>query len=114
MARAINREKLNKLKTANQHFDKVYGVVGTETRSTFEFESTMLYVGELIKENRVKQDLTQEELAQRTGLKRSYISKIEKGDTDMRLSNFIKILKGLDLNIFNIKDITSKLEEATA
>lgn len=38
---------------------------------------------ELLKASRSEQHLTQEDLAEKTGLKRSYISKVEKGETDI-------------------------------
>jgi Predicted transcriptional regulator with C-terminal CBS domains len=102
MGRVINREKLSQLKTASQHFDEKYGVEGTPTRIQFENETLLLFVGDLLKENRVKNNLTQQELAEKTGLERSYISKIEKGQTDMQISNFFKILAGLNLSTLEL------------
>lgn len=109
--RKINREKLNKLKTANEHFDEKYGKEGTNTRIEFEYETVLFSMGEMLKESRLKLDLTQEELAERTGLKRSYISKIEKGETDIRLSNFLKLLLGLELNSFNLDDLKTFIKK---
>lgn len=107
----INRDKLSKLKTASEHFDERYGKKDAPTRIEFEYSTTLYIIGELFKESRVKLELTQEELAEKTGLKRSYISKIEKGETDIRLSNFIKLLMGLDLNVFNLKDLKKHIQE---
>ena len=64
----------------------------------------ILDIGQTIREIRKKYDLTQEELAQRVGTKRAYISRIEKDASNVRLSTLVKILeKGLnaklDLNI---------------
>lgn len=102
MERVINREKLSKLKTASRHFDEKYGTIGTPSRTQFENETLLLFVGDLLKENRVKNNLTQKELAEKTGLERSYISKIEKGQTDMQISNFFKILAGLNLSTLDL------------
>lgn len=103
--RKINREKLNKLKTANEFFDEKYGKEGTPTRIDFEYETILFSIGEQLKESRLKLDLTQEELAEKTGLKRSYISKIEKGKTDIRLSNFFRLLLGLELKSFDLENL---------
>ena len=108
MTRVINREKLSQLKTASQHFDEKYGVEGTPTRIQFEDETLLLFVGDMLKENRVKDNLTQKELAEKTGLERSYISKIEKGQTDTQISNFFKILAGLNLSTLDLNSFLAK------
>ena len=41
--------------------------------------------------------MTQSELAQRTGTARSYIARVEKGETDMQLSSFLKIARALNI-----------------
>ena len=42
-------------------------------------------------------NITQQELSERTGLKRAYISRIERGETDMQLSSLIRISQALNL-----------------
>lgn len=60
----------------------------------------LLDIGKIIKEIRRKNDITQEELAERIGTKRAYISRIEKDASNIRLSTLVKILeKGLDARI---------------
>ncbi len=60
----------------------------------------LLDIGRIIKEIRRKNDITQEELAERIGTKRAYISRIEKDASNVRLSTLVKILeKGLDARI---------------
>ncbi|MDZ7624736.1 MAG: helix-turn-helix transcriptional regulator [Ignavibacteriaceae bacterium] len=41
----------------------------------------------MLKEERRKANLTQEQLAEKTGTKKSYISRIEAGKSDIQLSN---------------------------
>jgi Predicted transcriptional regulator with C-terminal CBS domains len=43
--------------------------------------------------------LTQEQLSERVGLKRSYIAKIEKGETDIQISSFVRIVEALGLKL---------------
>ena len=40
---------------------------------------------------------TQKELAQKTGTARSYIARIERGETDMQLSSFLRIAHALKI-----------------
>ena len=63
--------------------DKHFGKVGTPKRDTFESdvdEALHAYrLGEAIKKARIKQNLTQEELGERIGVKRAQISRLERG-----------------------------------
>jgi transcriptional regulator with XRE-family HTH domain len=57
----------------------------------------------MLKEARIEANLTQEELAEKTGTKKSYISKIEHGLNDIQISTYYKLIElGLDrqLQIF--------------
>jgi HTH-type transcriptional regulator/antitoxin HipB len=50
-------------------------------------------VAELVKESRKKAHLTQEELAVKLNVKRTYISKIERASSDVRISTLRKIIE---------------------
>ncbi len=56
----------------------------------------------MLKEARKEANLTQEELAERTGTKKSYISRIERGLSDIQISTYYKLIElglGKHLNI---------------
>lgn len=53
------------------------------------------FIGEAIKKARLKQNLTQEELGERIGVKRSQICKLESGKSSITLSTMSKIFKAL-------------------
>ena len=56
----------------------------------------------MLKEARVEANLTQEELAEKTGTKKSYISRIERGSSDIQISTYYKLVEiglGKQLNI---------------
>lgn len=55
--------------------------------------------GEKIKEERKKQGLSQEELASRAGVHRTYIGMIERAEKNITLENIEKISKALKLPI---------------
>ena len=52
---------------------------------------------ELLKEQRKQQKMTQQQLADKIGKKREYISNIERGNSDMQLSTFMQIANALGL-----------------
>ena len=71
--------------TLEECLDERFGVIGTPERDKFDAEvaeAVHAYkIGEAIKKARLMQNLTQEELGERIGVKKSRISKMEKGHT---------------------------------
>jgi len=93
---------MKKITTFEEHLEKEYGKKGTPEREQFEADAMAFRLGVLLKEARKEANLTQEELAQKTGTKKSYISRIESGKSEIQLSTFYRILKlglGKDLQI---------------
>lgn len=79
-----------------------YGKKGTEKRDKYDAESLAFRLGVMLKEARKEANLTQEELAERTGTKKSYISRIERGLSDIQVSTYHKLIEiglGKSLNI---------------
>ena len=75
-----------------------FGVSGTDEREAFDREAEAFILAERLKEERRKAGLTQEQLAAlaaKIGTKKSYISRIENGKTDVQLSTLFKIFQGL-------------------
>ncbi|MDO4822979.1 MAG: helix-turn-helix transcriptional regulator [Bacteroidales bacterium] len=95
----LDSAKLAKLRTASQLFDEKYGKPGTEQRAAFEAESSAWYFGELMRERRKELKMTQEDLAERINAKRTYISRIERGETDILMSSFFKIATALGIKL---------------
>jgi len=80
-------------KTINVLFDQKYGKKGTPSRKEFEQKSEAYMIAELIKESRKKAQLTQAQLADKLNVKRTYISKIERASSDIRISTLRKIIE---------------------
>ena len=55
--------------------------------------------GAVIRRLREAKRLTQEELASRIGTKKTYISRVENGHTDVQVSTLFKIFEGLGRRI---------------
>ena len=86
-------EKNNKISTFEDHLTNQYGALGTIERIAFEVKAKAFVIGELLKDERLEAKLTQEELADKIGAKKSYISRIETGKTDIQLSTLYKLFE---------------------
>lgn len=87
------KQKNKNITTFDEHLDKRYGLIGSKKRTEFEIKAKAFAIGELIKEERLLANLTQEQLAEKTGTKKSFISRIENGHSDIQLSTLYKLLE---------------------
>lgn len=88
------------VKSWKDHINQKYGKKGTESREKFEEEFDTFRIGVLIQEARKKQKLTQQQLAEKVGTTKNYISRIENNASDIRLSTLMRIIKeGLGGNL---------------
>ncbi len=85
--------KNSKIKTLDQFKDEHYGKRGTKNRETLEAGYETFKIGALIHDTRLKKGLTQEELAEKCGTTKSYISKIENDIKEVRISTLQKIVE---------------------
>lgn len=95
----------NKMKNVTDFEDLLedkYGEKGTPSRDKFDADSLAFRLGVMLKEARKEAHVTQEELAEKTGTKKSYISRIERGQSDIQISTYYKLIEiglGKHLNI---------------
>jgi len=90
------------IKTFDDLLDEKYGAKGTELRDNFDSDSLRFRLGIMLQEARKEAKMTQEELALKTGTKKSYISRIERGLSDIQISTYYKLIEiglGKHLNI---------------
>jgi len=85
--------KKNNILTLEQFKDNHYGKRGTAKRDELEAGYENFKIGVLIHEARLEKGLTQEELAEKVGTTKSYISKIENNIKEVRLSTLQRIVK---------------------
>ena len=93
---------MNNITTFDEHLDKRYGKKGTKKRTEFEIKAKAFAIGEIIRDTRKKAKMTQEQLANKTGTKKSFISRIENGHSDIQLSTLYRLIEigfGQKLNI---------------
>ena len=72
-----------------------FGNVGTAIRDEFDRETEAFCLAQTLKEERKRAGLTQEELADKIGTKKTYISRLENGKADIQLSTLFRIFEGL-------------------
>ena len=85
--------KTNNPKTINEHLDLKYGKIGTESRTDFEQNAEVYLIAELVKQKRKEANMTQQQLAEKLNVNRTYISKIERAVGDIRISTLRKIVE---------------------
>ncbi len=83
----------SKTTSLDQLLDKKYGKKGQVKREQWEQQFEVFHLGVLLEEARTKLGMTQEELAERCGTNKSYISRIENNVSDIRLSTLMKIIQ---------------------
>lgn len=106
----LTTEELQKLRTtdfskkkgfvkASEILAKEAGEAGTPERKVFDAKARAWYYGEVLRERRKALGMTQKELAEKVGRERTYINRVEKGETDMQLSSFIRIADALGITL---------------
>ena len=100
----MKKNSNDNLTSLSNHLDLQYGKKRTKTRDQYEegFESFKL--GVMLQELRKESGMTQEQLAEKCGTTKTYISRIENDASDIRLSTLMRIIsegfgKHLRLNI---------------
>ena len=93
-------ENYNGIKNFDELLDKKYGKIGTQKRNIFEENAHMFIISEMLKEARIEANMTQEQLAEKSGTKKSYISKLENAKGNINLSTLFRIFEtGLERKI---------------
>lgn len=93
-------DKYSNVTNFDQLIEVEHGKIGTESRNKYEKNSQMFIISEMLKEARKAANITQEQLAEKTGTKKSYISKIENGKGNIQISTLIKLFEvGLNRRI---------------
>ena len=82
----MKKKNLKKVKSFDELLDVKYGKVGSVKREVFEEKAQYFVISEMLKEARKEANMTQDELAEKVGTKKSYISRLENGKCDIQLS----------------------------
>ena len=91
----MKKEKNMEIFDVDAQLDATFGKEGTPERATAEMKANAFFTGQIIEDARKKANITQEELAQRIGTNKSYISRVETGRTEPKVSTFYRIISAL-------------------
>jgi len=84
--------------------DLLIGVKGTPERNEYEFELKTELIGDMIKKVRKDRKLTQEELGELIGVKKSQISRLENNTKNVTVETIIRVFNALKADInFNVQ-----------
>jgi HTH-type transcriptional regulator/antitoxin HipB len=87
-------------KNFDELLDIQYGKIGEKKRDAFEERAQYFVISETLKDARKEANMTQEELANKIGSKKSYISRLENGKCDIQLSTLYRIFEeGLGIRV---------------
>lgn len=88
------------IRNFDELIEREHGKIGSDSRNEYEERAQMYIISEMLKEARREANLTQEQLADKAGTKKSYISKLENAKGNIQLSTLIRIFeKGLNRKI---------------
>jgi DNA-binding XRE family transcriptional regulator len=83
----------NNLESLDQFVEEQYGKTGTPKRDKFEKGYEIFKLGFLLQQARIEKGMTQEQLAEKCGTNKGYISKIENDIKEVRISTLQKIVE---------------------
>jgi DNA-binding XRE family transcriptional regulator len=87
------KTKNKNLTTLEEFKEKNYGKRGSKKRDELEAGYEIFKMGTLIHDTRLEMGMTQEQLAEKVGTTKSYISKIENNIKEARISTLQKIIE---------------------
>ncbi len=95
----MNNDRLMSCSTLDELLEVEHGAKGSQEREQFDDETRAFCLAETLKEERRRAGLTQEQLAEKIGTKKTYISRIENGKSDVQLSTLFRIFEGLGRHV---------------
>ena len=93
------KESNIQFKDLGEILDKYMGPVGTVDRDQYEFDLKLDILGEMIKQTRKQRNLTQEQLGELVGVRKSEISKLERNARNMTIGTVLKVFKAMKANV---------------
>jgi HTH-type transcriptional regulator/antitoxin HipB len=87
------KDRKNRIVKFDDHLVKEYGKRGTAKREKYERGFEAFKLGVMLQELRKQKNMTQQELAEKCGTTKTYISRIENDASDIRLSTLLRIIR---------------------
>ena len=98
-------EQKSDIISVDEMMDARFGTEGSAEREAFRKEAYAYCVGQIISDARKHERVTQQQLAERVGTSKSYISRVERGSIEPGAGLFLRILGALGLRF----DVTHRV-----
>ncbi|MBQ0062301.1 MAG: helix-turn-helix transcriptional regulator [Bacteroidales bacterium] len=95
MAVNDNKENVRNCTTLDELIDAEYGAKGTQKRDLFDAETKEFCIAQTLREERIRAGLTQQQLADMMGTKKTYISRVESGKQNLNLTTLFRLFECL-------------------
>lgn len=93
--------------------DILIGKKGTARREQFEFELKLELIGDMIKTARKERHLTQEQLGELIGVRKSQISKLENNAKNVTIETIMKVFEALKAKVnFKVELLNNEIDIA--
>ena len=97
--------------TLNQAKNKLIGKVGTIERDQYEFELKLELIGIMIQQARKQRNLTQHQLGELIGVKKSQISRLENKTGNVTIETILKVFDALEAKVnFNVQMLDQQVK----
>ena len=83
----------------SEELDRTFGAPGTESRRQAENQAWEEYNAQILRDARKEVGMTQSELAEKIGTDKSYISRVERGQTIPSISTFYRMVSAMGLTV---------------
>ena len=83
----------------SEELDRTFGAPGTESRRQAENQAWEEYNAQILLDARKEVGMTQSELAEKIGTDKSYISRVERGQTIPSISTFYRMVSAMGLTV---------------
>ncbi len=95
----LYQRSLLKVTAFNDLEDELFGAPGTPERTEYEDRVTLELLPQSIREYRLCNHLTQDQLGQRLGVQKSQISKLERSSSNATLDTLRRVFKALNVEV---------------
>jgi DNA-binding XRE family transcriptional regulator len=95
----MNTKEDGKIRSYSAVLDAEHGKKGTPSRIRFERDARMSVIGQIIGEARREAKLTQSELAEKVGVTKSYLSRVENGKAEIKVSLLFLLTEALGMSV---------------
>jgi len=96
--------------TLSEAEDQLIGIKGTNERNQYEFELKLELIGDMIQAARKNRNLTQEQLGELVGVKKSQISRLENNTSNVTIETILKVFNALEAKVnFNVQLLNNRI-----